>query len=66
MITTEIQATVKRPNGITKYVCLYVGLSTDDKDSLKPNTANSSIFKEMDTGIIWLFDEENDMWRKQS
>lgn len=38
------------------------GLSTDTKPT---NVGNGSTFKEMDTGDIYMFDEENSLWLEQ-
>ena len=38
------------------------GLSDDEKPT---NVSNSSIFYEMDTGTLYLFDEQNKVWLKQ-
>lgn len=38
----------------------YVGLSTDSKPM---NLDNGATFLEMDTGEIYFFDKENNMWR---
>lgn len=44
----------------TQMVELY-GLSTDTKPT---DVENASSFVEMDTGIIYLFDAENGVWRE--
>ena len=38
------------------------GLSDDAKPM---NVSNSSLFYEMDTGTLYLFDEQNKVWLKQ-
>lgn len=40
----------------------YYGLSTDEKPLDVPN---ASTFYEMDTGKLFLFDEDNMLWREQ-
>lgn len=40
----------------------YYGLSTDKKPNDVPN---ASIFYEMNTGKLYLFDEDNGLWREQ-
>lgn len=52
-----------RPNRI--WLELY-GLSTDEKPIKNWGTTgigNASTFYEMDTGNIYIYDEENDKWR---
>ena len=39
----------------------YIGLSTDTKPE---NIANGSIFLEIDTKKVFIFDEENLIWRE--
>lgn len=41
----------------------YEGLSTDQKPS--GTYLNGSIFYEMDTGNVFIYDEANEIWRKQ-
>lgn len=41
----------------------YEGLSTDTKPAGKG--INGSIFYEMDTGKVYMYDETNNMWRVQ-
>lgn len=41
----------------------YEGLSTDSKPSGKG--LNGSIFYELDTGNVFMYDETNSLWRKQ-
>ena len=38
------------------------GLSTDTKDTV--GVANGTAFVEMDTGKVFLFDEENGQWQE--
>lgn len=38
------------------------GLSTDVKPT---DVCNSSVFYEMDTGSLYMFDEQNKVWLKQ-
>lgn len=45
-----------------RYVHDYIGLSTDDKPM---NVANSSIFYEMDTKKLFMFDAQNKVWLEQ-
>lgn len=40
----------------------YYGLSTDTKPTDAPN---ASMFYEMDTGKLYLFDKDNQTWREQ-
>lgn len=63
MITTEIISFVRRDNNRSQPVTFSVGLSTDSKEELNP--ANGSIFKEIDTGKVFIFDETNNQWREQ-
>jgi len=42
----------------------YFGTSANDKE--KNGVPNGSSFVEMDTGARFLFDEEEDLWRKQT
>lgn len=62
MITTEVMSYVRR-NNENKAVTFSVGLSTDSKEELNP--ANGSLFREMDTGKIFIFDEDSSEWREQ-
>lgn len=41
----------------------FYGLSTDEKPT--ENVVNASIFYEMDTQKVFLFDEENKEWLEQ-
>ena len=41
----------------------YYGLSTDKKPVERVN--NASIFYEMDTQKVWLFDAKNNVWIEQ-
>lgn len=63
MITTEVISFVRRDNNRSKPVTFNVGLSSDSKKEL--NAANGSIFKEIDTGKVFIFDEETNEWRMQ-
>ena len=47
--------------GAAKRVDMF-GLSGDDKPL---TVGNGSIFKEIDTGDVYMFDEENTTWYKQ-
>ena len=45
----------------------YAGLSTDTKPTRMEDgkkIPNGSAFIEMDTGDVYLYDKENDQWRK--
>lgn len=46
------------------WVAEYRGLSTDEKPILanEKKVANGSTFLEMDTGKVFLYDEEHDEW----
>ena len=39
-----------------------IGLSTDEKPT---NVPNASVFYEMDTKSLYLFDTENNVWHQQ-
>ena len=54
--------TIYREEGMTKegQELEYRGLSTDDKPT--ENVTNGSIFIEIDTGKIYMFDLENEEW----
>lgn len=57
--------TVYRENGIAngKDVELeYRGLSTDEKPT--ENVVNGSVFIEMDTGKVYMFDGEGSEWKE--
>lgn len=46
----------------------FFGLSTDEKPTMTANgcrITNGSIFIEMDTKKVWLYDEENQAWLEQ-
>lgn len=62
MITTEVMSYVRRGTE-NKAITFSVGLSTDSKGELNP--VNGSIFKEIDTGSVYIFDETNNEWRIQ-
>lgn len=62
MITTEVMSYVRR-NNENKAVTFSVGLSTDSKEELNP--VNGSIFREIDTGKVFIFDEDSSEWREQ-
>ena len=47
----------------TSYTYEFRGLSTDDKSKIK-NVTNGSIFFEIDTGKIYMYDEENVEWKE--
>ena len=51
---------VIRPNGDTPKRAEYYGLSTDTKPTKGVN--NADVFFEMDTGSVFVFDEENQVW----
>ena len=42
----------------------YYGLSTDNKSSITMGVANGTLFLEMDTGNVFIFDAENSVWRQ--
>ena len=42
----------------------YDGLSTDTKPT--KGVRNGSVFVEIDTGKVYLFDEENEQWVEQT
>ena len=42
----------------------YYGLHDDDKPA-DAGVPNASLFYEMDTGDIYMYDKENAQWRKQ-
>lgn len=44
------------------YVTEYIGLSTDTKPM---DAKNTDVFLEMDTGKVFLFDEEGARWIEQ-
>lgn len=48
--------------GDTKELREYRGLSTDTKPTT--NVANGSIFFEIDTGKVFMYDETNTQWRE--
>lgn len=48
--------------GIDCYPRDFIGLSTDTKPT---DVCNASIFYEMDTKKVFLFDEQNGIWREQ-
>ena len=54
---------IKSNNSLTCNVEEYFGLSTD----IKPieGVLNASIFYEMDTMNVWLFDRQNQLWLLQ-
>ena len=49
---------------VANLITEYDGLSTDTKPTEK--VRNGSIFVEMDTATIYMFDEENGEWLEQS
>ena len=57
--------TIYRESGLIdgqKVELEYRGLSTDNKPT--ENVANGSMFIEINTGKIYLFDEENEQWKE--
>jgi len=42
----------------------YFGLSTDEKP-ITNNIKNASIFYEMDTGNMFMYDKQNKIWKAQ-
>lgn len=56
--------TIFRKDGATKDAqeVEYRGLSTDTKPT--ENVANGTIFIEMDTGKLYMFDLENEEWKE--
>ena len=48
---------------VTSYTYEFRGLSTDDKSTIK-NVTNGSVFFEMDTGKVYLYDAENNEWKQ--
>lgn len=52
--------TLYRPSGYdSPRATCFAGLSVDDKPI---NTENGAIFKEIDTGRIYRYDKENNLW----
>lgn len=53
-----------RPNGEVFYLCELRGLSTDDKPTTIENGTieNGSVFIEIDTSNVYIFDGENKKW----
>ena len=49
---------------VANLITEYDGLSRDTKPTA--NVRNGSIFVEMDTATIYMFDEENGEWLEQS
>ena len=49
-----------KTTGIENPPAEYRGLSSDTKPD---NAPNGSLFIEMDTGTVWIYDEENELWR---
>lgn len=55
--------TVYRENGLvngTEVELEYRGLSTDEKPT--ENIPNGTVFIEIDTGTVYMFDSENEQW----
>lgn len=51
------------------HISLYLGLSTDTKpvdSGLKENDLNGSVFYEMDTQKVFMYDEEGSEWKAQN
>ena len=48
----------------SNFINEYYGLSTDTKPTFE-KIPNGSTFYEMDTGDIYMWDSENQTWRKQ-
>lgn len=45
------------------YTYEFRGLSTDDKSKIT-NMTNGSIFFEMDTSKVYMYDAQNEQWRE--
>ena len=45
------------------YTYEFRGLSTDDKSEIT-NMTNGSIFFEMDTSKVYMYDAQNEQWRE--
>ena len=57
---------VKSDGQIADNVCVYFGKSTDDKTALiQDGLPNGSIFYEINTQDIYIFDEDGQTWIKQ-
>ena len=41
------------------------GLSTDTKPTEPVEVCNATVFYEMDTGKVFMYDKENDVWHEQ-
>ena len=60
--------TVYRENGLamttegTLVEIEYRGLSRDDKPT--ENIVNGTVFIEIDTGKVYMFDQENEQWKE--
>lgn len=52
------------PNGEVFYLCELRGLSTDEKPTAIDNGTieNGSVFIEIDTGDVYLYDLDNEQW----
>lgn len=48
---------------VNNLITEYDGLSTDTKPT--DGVRNGSVFAEMDTGLVYLFDEQNGEWIAQ-
>lgn len=51
----------RNDGGITDPPADYRGLSTDTKPT---NAPNGSTFIEIDTGTVYFFDSDNNLWRE--
>lgn len=47
------------------YINEYYGLNTDDKPD-DEHVPNASLFYEMDTGDVYVYDKENETWINQT
>ena len=57
---------INHPNGEVFYLLELRGLSTDEKPkSIENGTIeNGSVFIEIDTGDVYIYDLENEEWKK--
>lgn len=60
-MTTDYNTTLRTPSPTGRYREDLIGLSSDEKPDA---TGNGSSFLEMDTGKVFLFDEESGAWRE--
>lgn len=56
---------INRPNGEVFYLLELRGLSTDEKpvEIINGTIENGSVFIEIDTGDVYIFDAENKEWK---